>query len=42
MQLGTFTWDADGGQEGQYTVEWLPETERDASLSELGIAHDDS
>jgi hypothetical protein len=41
MQSGIFTWDADDLHQGQYAVEWLPESEREAVLADLGIAHDD-
>ena len=41
MQSGVFTWDWDDLHQGQYTVEWLPENEREAVLADLGIAPDD-
>jgi hypothetical protein len=41
MQSGIFSWDQEDAHRGQYTVEWLPETERQAMLSELGIEADD-
>ena len=36
MQSGTFSWDRDDANRGDYTVEWLPESARQAVLSELG------
>ena len=41
MQSGTFTWDPDDLHQGEFTVEWLPEREREAVLADIGIAHDD-
>jgi len=41
MQAGRFTWDTHDAHQGKYTVEWLPETEREAALADLGITPDD-
>ena len=41
MRSGTFTWDEDDPHQGAYTVEWLPEAEREPVLRDLGISQDD-
>ena len=41
MQAGTFTWEENDIHRGQYTVEWLRESEREGALADLGIAQED-
>jgi hypothetical protein len=41
MQSGTFSCEQEDAYHGGYTVEWLPEKERQAMLSRLGIGPDD-
>jgi hypothetical protein len=40
MQSGRFVWDQDDPHQGEYAIEWLPDTERDLVLAELGVASD--
>ena len=41
MRSGSFTSDEDDQHHGAYTVEWLPEAEREPVLGDLGISQDD-
>lgn len=38
---GTFSWPYPGPRGGDYTVEWLPDDEREAMWAELGVTLDD-
>ena len=38
---GTFSWPYPGPRSGEYTVEWLPDDEREAKWAELGVTLND-